>query len=251
MNSNYLSEKKIKFIILFLITSSLITSLFAITRNTDLQKKQLSYTDSLLDAAIIEQNLRLQKTLELVSMSVKRKMNNSKFIQAKNYIEIQQYNIENRSLKKDNITQIKDRSIRLYYSKDHLTKIETRLINQNLKNSEASVSFIIDPSPLTKDNEDIIIKQVLLKGITKPIGAKGISFKNLKIFKTNKIYTKLLGKLPNTTFKPFRIDFKKGFYIPLLREFEYQLRALVGLQLPTKINKQVEIIERLKDSHSY
>jgi len=251
MNSKHLSEKKVKFIIIALVVSSLLTSLIAITRNTELQKKQLSYTDSLLDAAIIEQNLRLQSSLDLTTMTVKRLMNNTKFIKTNDYIELQQYSVLNKSLEKDNITDTKDKSMRLYYKKDQLIKIETRLIKQDMRRREASISIIIDSSPLSKENDDIEIQQVLLKHLIKPISTKNISFKNLSTYKNTKIYKKTLGQLPNSTSNPFRINFKKDFYIPMLREFEDKFRTLIGLQLPTKVNKHRTIINTLESSTNY
>jgi len=111
-----------------------------------------------------------------------------------------------------------------------LDMVVTRVVEDDLAAGVRDIELVIDPTPLTKQMDDVII---LHRYNQKP---------------TNVV---LLGAMANTPTNPHRVRFKQKFYLKLLEHFYRLYRLVDGYANRDSNDYNEQVIEHVEEGMSY
>lgn len=212
-------------------------SLFAIDdtfksgKDADSQKaKELEETEKALDEKIKTLGESLQFYSKLDKIEVKYTPGQTNFSKGDGYIELESYNFIPQSYVYGNPVGTKVKKMRLYYSGETLSKIETEILEQDFYHKTKFYSKIVDPSPMDNNANDMIITTS---------------------FNDGKPYEVTVGDMENTLTNPLRINYKRDYYIEHLIYFEKSFRFTWEFQKRYGTSNDVVTIETLKKSLDY
>lgn len=230
---------KLRVIVTLLLTSLFTFSLFAIEgdfsqgKDLELQKaKELEDTEKVMDKKIQKVNEKMAKYFHLKELDIKYTPGQTIFNRSKDegYIELRSYEFIPQGYSNRSIGH-REKWVRLYFDgNNQLTRVVTRIQNENFREDTQFASQIIDPSPKTEGTEDIQIKS--------------------KINRDDR-YDVPLGKIENTITNPLRLKFKREYYIPHLVYFEKLFRFTAEYQKRYGTNTDEVTIDTLKKSLEY
>jgi hypothetical protein len=192
--------------------------------------KELDEFEKSLDSKIAVINKKLEQYSDLMKLEVNHSPVQSRFRKGDGYIEIEKYDFVHESSNSAVIVGGKKKVVKLYYSGQTFSKIETEITEENYKLRTKKVLKVVDPSPSTEDNSDIVVFRQLNK-------ENPLEFK--------------LSEMLNTISSPNRIQFKKGFYIDFLSNLEEDLRYTRKYVDFYGTNSHQNTIEELKKSVNY
>jgi len=192
--------------------------------------KTLEAADRKLDSKINEFNKLLAAYSSMKGTKVRITPANTKFIEKENYIELENYDFILENLGSSNVVGSRIRRIRLFFNGNDLEKVESEVIDNNFLNKSKEHTKVIDPSPNTVENGDIVITHQ----------------KN-----TEPKVTKELKDFDNTLSQPNKIKFKREWYLEHLIDFERMFRYTKKYQQMYGSNTDYDTIEILKKSLNY
>ncbi|MDH4263784.1 MAG: hypothetical protein OEV78_12135 [Spirochaetia bacterium] len=230
-------NKKI-FLSLVTITVIFVSALFAQESNTPAaneskgsqQAKELDEFEKSLDSKIAQINKKLEKYSELMQLEVNHTPTQSRFRKGEGYIELEKYDFMHGASNSTEVVGGKKKVIRLYYSGQTFSKIESVITESNYKLKTTKIMKVIDPSPTTEDLGDVEVFRQLNKETP-------LDFK--------------LSEMQNTISNPNRIQFKKEFYLDFLTNLEEDLRYTRKYVDFYGTNSHKNTIEELKKSVDY
>lgn len=148
-----------------------------------------------------------------------------------NYIELEKYLLERDYFFDDKITGIHKTIVKIYFSGDSISKIESEIIDQQVGIGYTDRVIIIDPSPLTPGTDDIIFTQVK---------------RNVKM-----IDNKKLGEIKNNRVAPIKNSIKKEFIIPHINFLYDSLLSIAETYYKGIKDADAMLYEFLKKSTKY
>jgi hypothetical protein len=128
------------------------------------------------------------------------------------------------------VTGEKRKSVRLFISGGSLAKVVTTVYERDYNAASEFTIEITDPSPLTDNTDDIIIKQF-----------------NKKVMTVNKT----LADIKNTTAFPVRNDMKRDFYVPNLTYFYNIVLSIAETYSKNAKDTDSSVAEFLRASAGY
>jgi len=167
------------------------------------QAKELDDFEKSLDSKIALINKKLEQYADLMNLEVTHTPVQSRFRKGNGYIELEKYDFITEASNSTTIVGGKKKVMRLYYSGQTCSKVESEIVEENYKLRTKQVLRVVDPSPGTEDNGDITIFRQQNKETP-------LEFK--------------LADMSNTISNPNRIQFKKEFYLDFLDNLEEDLR---------------------------
>ena len=192
--------------------------------------KELDEFEKSLDSKIAVINKKLEQYSDLMNLEVSHTPVQSRFKKGNGYIELEKYDFLYEASNSTVIVGGKKKVMRLYYSGQSFSKIESEITEENYKLRTKKLLRVIDPSPNTEDNGDIMVFR--------------------QVNKENPLEFKL-SEMDNTISNPNRIQFKKEFYLDFLNNLEEDLRYTRKYVDFYGTNSHLTTIEELKKSVSY
>ena len=248
-NKGYLMKINWFKILIFFIFSAIISGPSAQGSNqgTDLQNvKELEISEKSLDEKILEYNTLLANYGKLIKQDVRYTPMKTHFrsclkgksfpqkddpaCKSEDYIEVESYEFIQAAFNYTEVVGSKVKILRLYFDGDSLLKVESRITEENFQENSKYDSKVVDPTPTTVDNKDIVIMNRFNEGIP---------------------YEVQLGNIENTVSNPLRIKFKREFYIEHLQQFEVIYRYAEKYTQRYGTNKNTMAIKYLKKSLKY
>lgn len=197
----------------------------------NLQKaKELEETEAILDEKISVYNEMLANYSNLQDESIIYSPDKTIFTVGDGYIELESYNFIREELQSTKIVGGQQKFMRLYFSGESLTKIETEIIEKNFAAKSTYYTKIVDPDPTSAENNDI---EITVKVDDDPSR------------------TTTLEQMQNTLTNPNRIKFKREFYITNLQDFERLFRYTEKYRAHYSSNDDYNAIEIMKRSLKY
>lgn len=197
------------------------------------ESEELKKTEEAMDKRIKELNEKLQRFAVLKNIPVKYTPERTVFSKDEKdgaYIELQSYSFIPLAFNYGRPVGSRYKVMRLYYSGDTLSKIETEVVEQNFHEKTRYYSKVIDPNPLDETSADFEISSS---------------------FNDGEPYSVVLEKIENTKTNPLRLKFKRDFYIPHLTYFEKMYRFTEEFQKRYGTNNDVMVIDTLRRSLQY
>ncbi len=200
-------------------------------KNADIQKsEELDKTEKALDERIKKLGEMLQRYDKLQNIDVKYTPGQTIFMKGDGYIELISYNFIPTSFSYGKPVGTKEKRLRLFFSGETLTKMETEVMEQDFLRHTKFYSKVVDPSPTDAEVNDITITT---------------SFNDAKAYEVT------LKNMENTLTNPLRINYKRDYYIDHLTYFEKMYRFTEEFQKRYGTNNDKITIERLKKSLAY
>ncbi|MCB1201143.1 MAG: hypothetical protein KDK41_10890 [Leptospiraceae bacterium] len=221
-------------LLVFVNSNYAIDDAFKAGKDTSLQEsEELKKTEEAMDAKIKEINEKLQRFSILKNIPVKYTPERTTFAKDEKdgtYIELQSYSFIPLAFNYGKPVGSRHKTMRLYYSGDTLSKVESEIVEENFHEQTKYVSKVVDPNPLDATSIDIEIS---------------MSFNNGEPYKV------VLEKMENTRTNPLRLNFKRDVYIPHITYFEKMFRFTEEFQKRYGTNNDIVAIETLKRSLQY
>ncbi len=200
-------------------------------KNTEIQKSvELDKTEKALDEHIKKLGEMLQRYNKLQNIDVKYTPGQTIFTKGDGYIELISYNFIPTSFSYGKPVGTKEKRLRLFFSGETLTKMETEVMEQDFLRQTKFYSKVVDPSPTDAEVNDITITT---------------SFNDAKAYEVT------LKNMENSLTNPLRINYKREYYIDHLTYFEKMYRFTEEFQKHYGTNNDMITIERLKKSLAY
>ncbi len=200
-------------------------------KNTEIQKSvELDKTEKALDEHIKKLGEMLQRYDKLQNIDVKYTPGQTIFTKGDGYIELISYNFIPTSFSYGKPVGTKEKRLRLFFSGETLTKMETEVMEQDFLRQTKFYSKVVDPSPTDAEVNDITITT---------------SFNDAKAYEVT------LKNMENSLTNPLRINYKREYYIDHLTYFEKMYRFTEEFQKHYGTNNDMITIERLKKSLAY
>lgn len=111
-----------------------------------------------------------------------------------------------------------------------LDYVVTRIIEDNFKKGVKDMELVIDPTPGTKEMDDVII---------------------VHRYNQKTPQAMVVGAMPNTPNFPQRLDFKRKFYVRLMDHYNILFRLVDGYAKKDSNNYQDSVLEHLRRSTEY
>ena len=196
------------------------------------QSKELEASDKAIDAKILNLNQRMARYLVLMNMDIKLMPERTELIKNKdkNYIELESYSFIQKSRLISEVVGLRYKTLRLYFSGNRVSRIETRVFEQNFYTFSKLEIVVVDPSPNTEDTKDIMVTRKFNDGMRKKVN---------------------LVAMENTRTRPLRIRFKRKYYQKNLIYFEKLYRFVEEFQNRIGGDFDKVLINDLKDSLDY
>ena len=234
---------KRRVIIIIILIVSIPFSYFLITeaqesksaKESKLVSQQLLDESKALDKEIMAINKKIEKVIadnQLLSPDNKIKIlpYQMAFKRGKDFIEIEKHHFTRGSIDVSRVVGVKKKFMRISTNGQTISKLESRISDQNYDEESITLVTMIDPSPKTVETKDINFEYKI----------------NGSILKSTK-----LEKVRNTTAFPIKNELKRNFIIPHL---DYFYNALLDItEAYKKGSKDVESVmtEFLKKSTVY
>ena len=195
------------------------------------QSEGLKAREKIFDAEIKKLNQDFARYKSLLGIDVKITPEQTSFTKndQENWIQLESFSFVPESYIFTNIVGVKYTIVKLYFGPGGLSKIETRIYEDNYITEGLNENLIIDPSPNTDDTSDI---QIVHQTKAKPP------------------YRSVLGKMQNTDSMPLGVKFKKE-YIRHLGAFLKLFSLVEDYQIRYGNNVDKNIIDTLVESLSY
>jgi len=190
----------------------------------------LESADRKLDEKIGEFNKLLAAYSSMKDTKVRITPANTTFTQKANYIELENYDFILEQLGSSKVVGSRIRRLRLYFNGNDLEKVECEVIDNNFLSKSRNYTIVVDPTPKTLENGDIVISHQ----------------KN-----TEPKVTKELKDYDNTLSTPNKLKFKREWYLEYLIDFERMFRYTKKYQQMYGSNNDYDTIEILKKSLNY
>ncbi len=236
-----------------------------LSKNEKQQAKELEQTEKYLDGHIKELNDELKYYTKLKDYEIKLTPGKTVFTNSKktekdkdqSFLELESYTFIPASFVSNASVGTRSKSMRLYYSGDALSKVETTMIEDNFMTKTTSISVIVDPTPATDESGDILIRTLTLKNNTPSSEKKEEYLKKLRdtgtkpTFDLGEFYEGKLADMQNTVSNPLRVNFKRDFYVKNLRYFENNYRFTEDFYRRYGKDSDSITIQTLKQSLQY
>jgi len=207
------------------------TAIFSQDDNPDLQKsEELQNVEKILDTKLAELNKQLASYAVLKDKKITMSPNQTIVKNTNEYIEMKSYDFIASEHASNEIIGSMEKSIKLYFNGTTLSKVESEVIEENYPNKTRTITNVVDPTPSTDDNADIIIKSAV---------------------NSKEPYEVTLGSMENTLTNPTRIKFKREFYWNHLMNFERMFRYTNKYYTLYGTSTDYQTVEALKKSLSY
>jgi hypothetical protein len=191
------------------------------------EPKKFESTEKIFDDQILKLNKKIESLIKILdTLKITRMPPQILYIKEPEYYEIITF------LKTDShsyLSLVQIKTIQMNFSNNKFSKLQVILSKQNFQ-SVLSINDIIldtDPSKLNKDHIKIISKFL-----------DSVNRTSIGDFENNAIY-------------PLRIYVKKDFIIPTLQYIILNLQLIHKYNFEQKINKEKDIIDRIKQSNQY
>ncbi len=236
-----------------------------LSKNEKQQAEELKKTGEYLDKRIKELNEDLKYYIKLKDYEIKLTPGNTVFTDSKKtekfkdetFLELESYTFIPASYVSNASVGTRTKSMRLYYSGDSLSKIETTVIEDNFMTKFTTISVIVDPSPATDESGDIVIRSLTLKNNTPSTEKMEEYLKKLRdtgtkpTFDLGEFYEGKVADMQNTISNPLQVNFKRGFYVENLRYFEKNYRFTEDFYRRYGKDSDAITIQTLKKSLQY
>ncbi len=198
---------------------------------SSLQKaKELEETEGLFDEKIATYNEALADYSTLQNDGIVYSPGKTVFKSGDGYIELEAFDFIKEDFKSTKVVGGRQKNMRLYFSGDSLTKVESVIIEKNFAAKSTYYTKIVDPDPMSPENGDI---EITIKVNDEPSR------------------TTTLSQMENTLTSPNRIKFKQEFYVSHLQDFERLFRYTEKYRAHYSSNDDYNAIEIMKRSLTY
>lgn len=211
----------------------------SVSAQSEGEKKQLSEEldkrEQKLQEQVLELNKRFGQYAVLKDWDLRYSPVQTRLTKTDEYVELESYAFIPRYFGSPVLVGKKKRVVRLYFSGDSVSKVESILEELNFETHVRSYTEVVDPSPDSADTADITVAHVEMEDFatTEPL-------ENKKAYKTT------LGKMNNTVSQPLRIEFLRDFYVQQLTTFETLYAGTKALQERFGSNNDIAVIKSLK-----
>ncbi len=194
-----------KRITVFILMILFIGQIFITAQENKLVSEQLDNQGKVYDKQILELNSNIQKKISetgiLTNENIKVLPYQTQFRvgpdkEKPQYLEIIKHTYIRSSQFGRDYIGVEEKIMRIYTDGNSVSKTETIISTKNYNSLESEVVTVIDPSPMTEDNDDIIFTH--------------------EVNKKKLIEEKKLGDIKNTLAQPLRNEIKMQFIIPNL-----------------------------------
>ncbi len=194
-----------KRIIAFILIVFFTGQIFTIAQENRLVSEQLDNQGKTYDKQILEINTSIQKKISetgiLTNENIRVLPYQTQFRvgpdrEKPQYLEIIKHTYIRSSQFGRDYIGVEEKIMRIYTDGNSVSKTETIISTKNYNSLESEVVTVIDPSPMTEDNDDIIFTH--------------------EVNKKKLIEEKKLGDIKNTLAQPLRNEIKMQFIIPNL-----------------------------------
>lgn len=189
------------FILMILFTGQI----FITAQENKLVSEQLDNQGKVYDKQILELNSNIQKKISetgiLTNENIRVLPYQTQFRvgpdrEKPQYLEIIKHTYIRSSQFGRDYIGVEEKTMRIYTDGNSVSKTETIISTKNYNSLESEVVTVVDPSPMTEDNDDIIFTH--------------------EVNKKKLIEEKKLGDIKNTLAQPLRNEIKMQFIIPNL-----------------------------------
>lgn len=199
--------------------------------DVDSQKAQeLEETEKTLDERIAQFNAMFAEFADLKAGDVNHSPEQTRFRRGDDFIELEKYDFIKESFASNKVVGRRTKYLRLYFSGDTLSRVESEMIEVNFKTGKRHVSRVVDGAPDSAENSDIEV------------------FTQYNQEAPNET---TLGDMENTISSPNRIKFKREFYLEHLKVFERYFRYTKKYRELYGSNNDYNSIETMKKSLDY
>lgn len=249
----------------FIVTASVYAQDDDLSQNDKQKAEEIQKTEKYLDGRIKEINDLLKYYIKLKDANVKLSPGKTVYTDSKktekykdeSFIELESYSFIPASYVSNKSVGTSSKALRLYYSGENLSKVETTIIEDNFNTKLTTISVIVDPSPATEDSSDIVVRSLTLRNNTPSIEKMDEYLKKLRDtskkpeFKLGDFYEGKMSEIQNTISNPLRVRFKRTFYVKNLRYFEKMYRFTEDYYRRYGKDSDAATIETLKKSLKY
>lgn len=160
-----------------------------------------------------------------------------------NYLEVTRHKFIRNPLNLHRIIGIKNKTFRIYYSGENVSKIEMQIFERYYDDNSAVQVDIVDPSPGDEQTNDVAFTHTLLVNYT---------IQNDKFRKDVKLVdNKKLGDIQNSTAFPIRNDLRRDFLLPNLTFVNNVLLDVAETYYKGKKDAESLMLEFLRKSVDY
>ena len=193
----------------------------------DIKKNEKAF-----DLKILEMNRKLARYQLLMDVDVKFTPERTEFSQNReqNYVQLESYSFIPRSTLVTDYVGLRYRTLRLYFSGNQLSRIESKMFERNFDTSSKLEITVVDPSPNTEETGDIMITRNFNDGDIKKIN---------------------LSAIENINRRPLRRNFKRDYYRKNLFYFEGLYKIVEEWQSRIGGNSDKIIVDDLTNSLDY
>ncbi len=219
-----------------------------------LSSKELEQEGALLDKQIFNVNKEILKSVKDYKITSDEFKKNLRIIPFQteikfadngkgNYIEITRHKFIRNPLNLHQIVGIKNKTFRLYYTGDTVTKIEITIFERYYDDNTAVQVDITDPTPGDEQTNDIAFSHSLLVNY---------SMQDEKLRRTVKLLdNKKLAEIQNTTAFPIRNQLRRDFLVPNIIFVNNVMLDVAESYYKGKKDAETLMLEFLRKSSGY
>lgn len=211
----------------------------SVSAQSEGEKKQLSEDldkrEQKLQEQVLELNKKFGQYAVLKDWDLRYSPVQTRLKKTDEYVELESYAFIPRYFGSPVLVGKKTRIVRLYFSGESVSKVESILEEFNFDTHVRSYTEVVDPSPDSADTADITVAHVEMD-----------DFATQEPLENKKTYKTTLGDMSNSVSQPFRIEFLRDFYVKQLTEFETMYAGTKALQERFGSNNDLAVIKSLK-----